>query len=435
MKFKLCPKVFPILGSLLILLFILVIGCNSCNGRPPANANSSIGVPMENNPIETTIPIRNLSVYLENSGSMHGYVKGNTGFEQFLFYYLTQIQNHELADSICLNYVNSQVISLGNDVERFIHRIEPVDFANKGGNTGTSDIAVILDMILSRHHEEDISMFISDCIISPGRQATDIENYLIEQRTKIENSFVRCLKKTNSDLVVTICQLTSSFDGKFYNKRDDRILYKGNRPFYIWLIGNNQHIKQLLSTIPLKEIKDYGAAVENISVLLSTQRKIDYGILLMPRRGYYKPDNVNPKTTICNIKTESKGANEGDFMFSFGANLGDLPLDDEYLLDVSNYEVSNKGYQMSIKKVKNGKYSHIISLSSLSPIPQRGDIRITLKNQFPQWAIERTDTIGENLVNDQAEGKTYGFRYLVEGCYNAFKSQSTNYAEFKVTIK
>ncbi len=57
-------------GSLLTIL--LIWGFVSCNGRKMS----------VNPPIKKTVlqPIQNINVYLENSGSMDGYVEGNTGF-------------------------------------------------------------------------------------------------------------------------------------------------------------------------------------------------------------------------------------------------------------------------------------------------------------------------------------------------------------------
>ena len=85
---------------------------------------------------------------------MDGYVKGNTGFEQSIYAYLTELQINKIVDSLNLNYVNSRIIPLGNDVEKFIHNIEPIDFRKHGGNLGTSDIAIVLDSVLSRHKKE-----------------------------------------------------------------------------------------------------------------------------------------------------------------------------------------------------------------------------------------------------------------------------------------
>ena len=421
-------KVYFAIGESLLTL-LLIWGIASCNGNggrtvlPPKQETKSVHVQ----------PIQDINVYLENSGSMDGYVKGNTGFEQSIYAYLTELQIGKLVDTLNLNYINSQVIPLGHDVETFIHNIEPVDFRKHGGNLGTSDIAIVLDSILKRHHEHDISIFISDCIISPGSKPQNLNSYLLEQRTKIKKSFVQSLERSKGNLSVVICQLTSSFDGKFYNKVDYPKYYKGNRPFYIWIIGSTSHIKQMLDKAALESLKGNGADLDNVCTLVSSSKGFDYRVLLTPRLGSFDLDRTAPKTTICDIRKESKGQQKGMFMFSVGVNLNQLPLDKSYLTDIANYEISNKDYTLSVKEQKTGHYPYIFNLSS--KIASRGKISITLKNRFPQWVEERTDLLGDNLVKDNATDKTYGLKYLIEGVYEAFKTRQENYAEFKITIK
>ena len=425
-------KVYFAIGESLLTL-LLIWGIASCNGNggrtvlPPKQETKSVHVQ----------PIQDINVYLENSGSMDGYVKGNTGFEQSIYAYLTELQIGKLVDTLNLNYINSQVIPLGHDVETFIHNIEPVDFRKHGGNLGTSDIAIVLDSILKRHHEHDISIFISDCIISPGSKYAsspqNLNSYLLEQRTKIKKSFVQSLERSKGNISVVICQLTSSFDGKFYNKVDYPKYYKGNRPFYIWIIGSTSHIKQMLDKAALESLKGNGADLDNVCTLVSSSKGFDYRVLLTPRLGSFDLDRTAPKTTICDIRKESKGQQKGMFMFSVGVNLNQLPLDKSYLTDIANYEISNKDYTLSVKEQKTGHYPYIFNLSS--KIASRGKISITLKNRFPQWVEERTDLLGDDLVKDNATDKTYGLKYLIEGAYEAFKTRQENYAEFKITIK
>lgn len=419
---------FIIVGTLLM---VLLMCCNNSEETgnkviPPADTIKTTSIQ----------PIQNINVYLENSGSMDGYVKGNTGFEQSIYAYLTELQISKLIDTLNLNYVNSKVIPRGHDVETFIHNIEPVDFRKHGGDLGTSDIAVVLDTILQRHDKEDISIFISDCIVSPGKRYASspqsLNNYLIEQRTKIKQSFTQTLDKTNNDLTIVIYQMTSLFDGKYYNKFDSPQYYKGKRPFYIWLIGSTPHIKQLLNEVELETLKKNGAELGNTYILTASSKKVDYGILLTPRLGRFDPDRTNPKTAIRNIRKENRGQQSGIFMFSVGANLDQLPLDKNYILNADNYAVSNKDYALSVKKQKSGRFSHVLSLSS--QIASRGNLTIALKNQFPQWIEYKTDSVGNDLVKDEATEKTYGLKYLLEGVYDAFTARQKNYAEFKITI-
>ena len=119
-------------------------------------------------------------------------------------------------------------------------------------------------------------------------------------------------------------------------------------------------------------------------------------------------------------------------MFSVGANLNQLPLDKSYVLNAAHYEVSNKDYALSVKEQRSGRFSHVFSLSS--QIASRGNITITLKNNFPQWVEDKTDLLGDDLEKDGTTDKTYGLKYLVEGVYDAFTSRQKDYAEFKITI-
>ena len=414
-----------------VLLFVVM---DSCSGPKTPNKSSNSLLSSDYLPVSNH-SLQEINVYLENSGSMDGYVKGNTGFEQSLFAYLSEMQINNIVDTLNLNYINSRVIPLGHDVEKFIHHIEPVDFRRHGGNLGTTDIAIVLDTIFNRHKSNEISMFVSDCIISPGSKyasnPNDLDNYLIEQRTRIKKSVVQLIDKNEKDLAIVICQLTSFFDGKFYNKVASQV-YEGNRPFYLWLIGSTTHIKHLLEKIPLEILAGNGAELENVYTSFVSPCNVDYQVLLSPKIGSYMPDRGNPKRAICKVQRESKGHQKGMFMFSFGANLSQLPLAEDYILDISNYELSNRNYSLSIKEQNSAQFSHVFSLTSKG-LPF-GRVSVTLKNRFPKWVEERTDSLGNNLVEDSAMDKTYGLKYLIEGIYEAIKSRQSEYAKFEITI-
>ena len=89
----------------------------------------------------------NINVYLENSGSMDGYVKGVTEFEQALYSYFSNIKIAKLTDSLNLFYINNTIIKQGNSLEDYIANLEPSTFKLRGGNRRSSDIANVLDLI------------------------------------------------------------------------------------------------------------------------------------------------------------------------------------------------------------------------------------------------------------------------------------------------
>jgi len=57
-----------------------------------------------------------------------------------------------------------------------------------------------------------------------------------------------------------------------------------------------------------------------------------------------------------------------------------------------------------------------------------------LKKQIPQWIYETDATLDQR---EEAEGKTFGFKYLVEGIAEAYamiSPQKDNYFEVKIPI-
>lgn len=379
-----------------------------------------------------------LNVYLENSGSMNGYVKGNTGFEQSIYYYLTQIENNEVVDSLNLYYINSKVILQGDDIENFIHHVEPADFQKKGGNLGSSDIAVILDSVLNRHKSDAISLFISDCIFSPEQKMSESEvpNYLTEQSTRIERVFREKLKELNNKFAVVICQLQSDFDGRFFNRENKVQWITHKRPFYFWLFGSPVQIHRLLEVVPFDCLKGKGAEVENLYTICRTESSIDYGIVNIGKVGSFERNKQNPKYDILNCKPNNKGQQHGLFQFAIGVNYAALPLDGAFLLNPDNYELNTKDYKITIKPntVKTLNCTHLFYLSTLrDPVPAQR-VEIALKNHIPFWVGEKNDPIGLDLERDDAFDKTFGLKPLVEGVCNAFGGEGFEYVKFVVQV-
>ena len=137
----------------LILSAACTLSLASCGG-PPTGPNQKLG--NESSQTEVKLPAPTIKVFVENSGSMDGYVKGATDFENAVYSYLSDVQHADLGtriDSLAaknilvLNYINSEVLQQKPDVREFIEALEPADFKMKGGKRGTSDMSNILDTI------------------------------------------------------------------------------------------------------------------------------------------------------------------------------------------------------------------------------------------------------------------------------------------------
>ena len=423
---------FNVCGIVSFLLFTTW----GCGGPPPVPQDKGIEVD-----IKETLPAPTIKVYVENSGSMDGYVKGVTDFENAVYSYLSDLQLEDLGQKdsasfknrLELNYINSEVLPHKSDVEDFIQKLEPTTFRMRGGNRGISDMSDIFKEILERmESSNDVSILISDFIFSLGKRYKSQDNadeYLVNQQIGIRNHLAEHLKK-DSDMAVIVMRLISQFDGNYYNKFDDRTYIKDNRPFYICLLGNKKQLKRIIDTVNTKGIK--GSGVQNMFMISRPDNEYNYAISY---KGGYAPDFENPQTTVIDAKVEKK-AGVSYFQLAINVDFSKCLLEDEYLLNPANYSISNKAYSLEINKnnISDSAYTHVLKLNLKQPIISKGTIKITLLKKQPTWINEYTDEEGLDIHTPGAMEKTYGLKYLMEGIYDAYSS-AEEYGSITVNIK
>ena len=427
-----------------ILCSAIFIGC----GGPPSTPNQNVATPSSSSEqVQQELPAPTIKVYVENSGSMYGYVEGTTDFENAVYSYLSDIQLADLGEKVAnsaknvleLNYINSKVIKHSPDIEEFIKKLEPAEFKLKGGNMGTSDMSDILKTILSQITDNEIAIFVSDCILSPGSKYQTRDNadeYLVSNSIGVKNNFYGKISECQ-DFSVVVLRLISQFNGTYYNKFDEKTTINANRPYYIWLMGNRSNLKKVMNEVGVDKIK--GSGVQNIYMASKPIKSLSYGILPQQSIGNFKPDPANTKTSVLKAKPVKTGGNTS-FQLAIGVDFSELLLPDEYLTNPDNYSVSNMAYELEIVKNKNlqSSYTHIIKLNLTAPIISKGTVKITLNNSMPTWVEEYTDEVGLDINAEGAMEKTYGLKYLIGGVYEAYasnKEQENNHGVITVNIQ
>jgi hypothetical protein len=364
-----------------------------------------------------------VNVYIENSGSMDGYVKGVTEFEQAIYNYLSDIKISGITDSLNLFYINSNIIPQGSDLSDFIEKLEPLTFQARGGNRGVSDISNVFKSVLSETNENEVAILITDGIFSPGK-GKDAAQYLVNQQIGIKNTMAEYLKSyPNTGFVMY--QLSSNFNGYYYNREDSRTLINEQRPYYIWIIGNVNHLNTLKQNVPENRFK--GSGIQNAFSITRGNRTVDYAVKL--GSGSFSLDKKSPKTIITNLRKDTKGR-DNLARFSVNANLSGFLLADSYLLDINNYTLGNKDYKLTISKAVANNFGYTQQLNFSSENVHRGTISVKLKTQIPQWVEEVNDDDGAIPI----EGKTYGIKYQIGGVYEAFTFSNNYYTEIKINI-
>lgn len=447
---------FQTLGELskilnLSILFSASFLLSSCDYRSDRKAESETATDVKAN-TDTTNPspqrssTYNYAVFLENSGSMDGYVRGTTAFEDDIYKLLVDISY--LADTVRVNYVNSQIIPYNLGIQKFINNMEPASFQQRGGNRSSSNINQVLQRVLQETQEGQVNVLISDFIFSIG--GGDTEEKLNNQRISIYSTFRKQLQQ--NPFATLIIKMKSEFNGSYYDKTDRPIALNGvERPYYIWLTGEPAAINNFSQQIDLNQLEGFEYTY---LMLPQTADVTPYYTVLnnYQRKGTFRADRQHSGADyvrgISNVEPSNRGEAAGTFGFSIAANLSRLPVGEDYLTDVQNYQLPDAYTLESVEpagEVENmnardkamlEKATHIMTVSTTGKAYP--DLRIALKKQTPAWVADTQTNDDSKIKTDEAQlDKTFGFGYLVGGVEDAYRSvnKQDEYFAIEVSVK
>lgn len=394
--------------------------------KPTSSVQSKAKESSDSNIVISTNPVVN--VYLETSGSMNGYVdKGKSQFQQVVFDYLSNIQNSGLFSEMNLNYITDKITPKGNSVSDFINSLTSQGIMSSSGSKATTDIAALISNILENTDGNQISIFISDCIFSPGSVANP-QAYLENQKISIRNAIKKYIDR-NELVGCTVYRFISDFKGSYFDYKNRAKKISSPRPFYIWVFGSPLHLANIKANIP--DSKFMGASVDNTWTIMSGNLSLynginEYGLLHpSPTNGNYKWQS---KTEVASIK---KSGDHFEFTFGVDLSLQVLLYGEEYATNIKNYHhLINKeiGEQLlgefRQNSIKAAKYTHDITVKSEKPF-SKGDLNIVFDGIIPQWVYEYSDS-DDSVLEESNKLHTYGFNYMCEGIYAGFHANNTN---------
>jgi hypothetical protein len=390
----------------------------------------------------------NINVFLENSGSMNGYLNDpNTQFKNSVYSLLTRLKLFVNQDSLNLFFINKEDQLLfgnasNNDVEAFKDILDPTSFSKiSKGKTGETDINQLIKRCISKVNAKNMSVFISDCIYSPGKSRPDAKLYLSEQKHGIYLNFATEIRDRNSNLSVIILHLKGGFKGTYYDRLNNKIVFDNliERPFYIWFIGTKTQIEKVVQSKLLEELD--GSYINKTIFQPAINEVVRYKIMSNPLHGTF--DRKNLVNNVIEKPTKSKGnQNLGLFGFTIAVDFSKGIQDASYYLDTSNYNVSNGTYKLVIEEIKDKSNPNLSGFTHLLKL-QTNEIReevlkIELIGKAPSWIYDYTSDDDSRILIDKSEQqKTFGLKYLVEGVSEAFypKSNLNSIYTISITIK
>lgn len=409
---KIAEKTLYVCVATLFAATIVVGSLSGCSSRRTKKANDNVIKQdtatayidaIDFNPV--------INVYLENSGSMDGYVKGQTEFEKIVYNYLVNLKLAKITSELNLFYINSDLLPQQDDVQDFIEKLEPTSFRAKGGNRGTSDISQMIGLIMKETNDSTVSIFISDCIFSPG-SGKDAGEYLNNQQIGIKNAVGQYFN-SHPKLAVIGYRCISSFDGYCYDKNNARSSFKGKRPFYIWLFGTQGALNRIQNEMLKNRYQLDGVQNEFIAFAGGTTMP-DSCYAIKRGSGKFDLKKTDSKHSIVNLKADKNDK----VRFSIEVNYAPLILSDAYLCDTSMYVLNDSKYKVvSVDRIKEyKKYSHIIHIEAERVHPS--NLEIQLCTGIPKWPEIYNDDNGNTISVSNAD-KTFGIKYMTDGIAEA----------------
>ena len=381
-------------------------------------------------------PLR-LNLYLEASGSMFPYDApgGNGTFKRALNEVLTEFDGVSAGQSQ-LFVVNTEVNPLGLSLSQFFRQGNIFSVAKTKGKTSSTDFETIFRTILSETAGDNISVLASDLIYSDPSLAGMSAQKTLDAASSLLTTVFNPFAATHSMLVL---KLNADFDGTYYSWNNAKHPYKGDRPFYLCLIGRNEAMNRLYTDPAYAQIRRFeqlpgyadswffskttGAATPAYTVLVNDPA----------RKGRFKraAEEVRARASVVHaIEDVQPDVTNKSLTIPVAVDLSALHLPTSVLTDPTQYVVDGKDrFRVTAVEPYSGRggMTHKLLLTSTQPARGNRPAMITLRRQFPPRWIASTTT--DNDTRPDA-GSTFGLQNLLQGVDRAYNpnNQSTYFA-------
>jgi len=423
----------------LLAIFTLTTLFYSCGSR-----DERLGEIKSNNQQEKTkatpptATISKVTFFIENSGSMLGYVKKANDYKNAIvslsyfpefdkskkeFYFINGTNNPSKKSNFAFSLIGSDPDLLKNNLNQ--------NSFKQNGDSRYSDLTRMFEKALSCAKSGEISILISDCIYDVGEESNPLTALKIETE-KTKKVFRDRL--TTENIQTIIIKAESQFEGNYYyaSKIGSQKLNQ-KRPYYILIFGDSKLLNKHFTEENIsKKIAGYVSMARFMKI---DNIKIPYQTTNQNSKGTFRFDKMN-KNKLINAEKDRNGQG---FQFSIAVDYSSLPFPDIYYKSKENYTPSGT-YKIvdvytptkKIHDVISFNPSHLITIQTASS--PYGTIELTLKYVIPSWIAETNAETESGIVGDVKH--TFGFKYLTDAITEAYqyKNKEQNIATFKMEI-
>lgn len=375
------------------------------------------------------------NIYMDNSFSMNGYFNGKTDFIANVNRLITQLSIYADDErSLCnLYYFNNGIKLYGNTgsirIDSYLRTVDNFFSKEKNGNRGITELKDILNSIFDSTRSNTVNMIVTDGIASPGLKGQEAATYFDIMENSLYKEVYRRLSRF--EFATAIIKCSSDFNGIYINQNNKGVTYTGKtRPYYVILTGNEKAVNGLARMI---QSSPSFRGVDACYTLGNTHGlKVRSKVLLSPDY------QLVGKASDLSIRVANP---EGNLRLRLLADMRDIPVSEDYLMDPANYIVSPASARLVVAKVTdqhdpaNKGYTHKFMLAATNAHSLK-DISIRLRYDLPSW-VEETNTESDLDITDSSQSnKTLGFLPMVKGIQAGYREKGLidQYFSLNVTL-
>jgi len=403
--------------------------------------------------------IGKVKVYIENTLSMYGYLPEkrvvNTDFRNAVNELLIASKGSYGNGNVELSLINNAT-SVNVNIDNNLDNIDVKSLTkNYSQGRGSSDFDKLFKDLLQDWEDEELLVFIADFIYSPDA-GTEVTSGLDRLRQNITDAFQKA--KGAEQLAVNILHLGSDFYGKYYDIDENVHLGIDNRPYYIFIIGNENNVRRYSENI-VPRVKKYDLRNKYFLTPSSIQIKQYSALPFTLNTGHFLAKrNPMANAHIKEVIVKSSLNKSPQVQLAVTADLGDIPVSEEYLMDINNYDlndnriilrevgvIQNKKVKLSdgteeaiksndLRFAENATHCFLLSF----PNTYKGTIELSLKKNTPQWVSDVSIKDGQNdkdiKTNTLKQSQTFGFNSIVKGINDAQRLKNPKNEYFRLTL-
>lgn len=382
-------------------------------------------------PSSSKVDLKKFAVnfYMENSGSMDGYVNGTTEFKDVLGKMI--VSSHHYCRETGFYFVNKDVYEVNGAAINFIQMLNPSKI--KVGNVGSTDINQIYRNILERTKKHTISVLFSDCIYSVSNVTNELDN----AKNATTDAFLTALSRDPS-LASIILQFSSSFSGMYYDRNDHPYPCTSARPYYVVITGNRNAVKQIYQDFKVASLP----GLKNKCFLSSESWTLDSSMACTIISDYTNARRIKTnKQNFLDIDEIKLVRDLSTLQFGVGIDFSNIFLDPSYITDASNYYVEPNNYK--VKSVvcasasAKGDFSNApklpyaitveVPVTSFAPM-----ITVGLKKNIPSWVSKAN--VDDDIGGVPPSNKSFAIKKMIEGIAAAYSTDYDSYFKLEINI-